>query len=284
MTDRTAIMQRVLNLRELADSSSSEAEALNAMKIAAKMMAAYRIEEAELALEEGLGNIRVEIVDEIRYDVGLNVGRVRHKVQNVIWALEQYCEVECVLKSSYTAGGWDGNKKHGIHIIGDKPDVELFWFLLELCRDAMDREYARWLRTQQGVGRGAKASFQLAMGSRLRQRLEEMTRKRDTDRREAEAAEAVLLNKPVEDVRMAVSNGDIKMLSSNMALVVVAAAEQKRKAVTEAYAAAYKGVKLGTASGFGYASNRSAASAGASAANRVSFGRPVGGSASKRLN
>ena len=280
MTDRTDIMQRILNLRELAQSSSSEAEAMNAMKIADKMMHAYRIEEAELALAEGLGEIKVEIVDETKFGLGLNVGRVRHKVQSVIWSLEQYCEIEIVLTSRYAYGQ---PKENGIHAIGDKPDVELFWYLLEMIRDAMDREYARWLRTQQGVGRGAKAAFQLAMGNRITERLNQLRRERDTEREEAEAAAVKALNLPADQVRMAVSNGDIKMLSSSMALVVASAAEQKRKAVHEAYQAAYKNTRLGTSSGFGYTSNASASSAGRSAGNRVGLGRPVGGGASRGL-
>jgi hypothetical protein len=270
MTDRTAIMQRIINLRELADSSSSEAEAMNAMKIAAKMMDGYRIQEAELALAEGLGQITVDIVDEKKFDIGLNVGRIRHKVQSVIWALETYCEIEVVLKSSWSQG-------NGIHAIGDRPDVELFWYLLELCRDALDREYNRWKRTQQAVGRGAKASFQLAMAARINQRLREMTYERKKEREEAEAEAVKALNLPADQVRMAVSNGDIKMLSSSMALVVASAAEQKQKAVSAAYASAYKNTKLGTASGFGCARNSSAAGAGRAAGGRVNFGRPVGG-------
>lgn len=276
MTDRTSIMQRVLNLRELADSSSSEAEAMNAMAIASKMMASYRIEEAELALAEGLGQISVEIVNETKFGIGLKNGRVRHKVQSVIWSLEQYCEIEIVLKT------YCGDQ--GIHAIGDRPDVELFWYLLNLCRDALDREYDRWKRTQQAVGRGAKSSFQLAMARRINSRLRDMTFERTKDRQQAEQEAAKALNMPAEDIRMAVSNGDIKMLQSSMALVVASAAEQKQKAVSAAYASAYKNVKLGTASGFGYARNSSAAGAGAAAGGRVNFGRPVGGSSRGLIN
>ncbi len=51
MTDRIDILQRILNLRELASSNASESEAMNAMKIADKMMTSYRIEEADLPNE-----------------------------------------------------------------------------------------------------------------------------------------------------------------------------------------------------------------------------------------
>jgi hypothetical protein len=275
MTDRTNILQRIINLRELADSSSSEAEAFNAMRVAEKMMAAYRIEEAELALAEGLGEIKVDIVSETSFDVGLKVGRNRHKVQSCLWAIESYCEVEVVIKHRW--------EKDGVHVIGDKPDVDLFWYLLDLCRDALDREYDRWKKTQQAVGRGAKGSFQIAMADRIAARLRTMRREREVARRDAEAEAAKALNKPAEDIRMAVSNGDYKALSSNMALIVSSAAEQKRKAVDAAYKAAYANTRLGTASGFSYASGGSAAAAGRSAGNSVNFGRPIGGCAQARL-
>ena len=63
MTNRIDIMQRIPNLRELADSTTSQGEAMTAMKVAEKMMQSYRIEEAELALAEGLGQISVDITD-----------------------------------------------------------------------------------------------------------------------------------------------------------------------------------------------------------------------------
>lgn len=281
MTTRNDILQRLLNLRALAESSSSENEAMNAMKVADSLMRSYDISEAELALAEGMGAIKVEIVDETKFGIGLNVGRVRHKVQSVIWSLESYCEVEVVLKTRYVS--WRGNE-NGIHIIGDRPDVELFWYLLDVIRDAMDREYASWVRKQQGVGRGAKAAFQLAMGRRISQRLAEMKAERAAERKTAESEAAKLLNVDVSEVRYAVNNGNIEMLRSSMALVVASVAEQKRQAVSEAYAKAYKNVRLGTASGFGYSRNQSAAGAGAAAGNRVGLGRPVGKSTTARLN
>lgn len=277
MTERNDIMQRILNLRSLAESTTSETEAMNAMKVAGKLMHSYRIEEAELALAEGLGEIKVEIVDQMRFDIGLKVGRNRHKVQSVLWALEKYCEVEIVLKPRY---GQDG-----IHIIGDKPDVELFWYLLDLCRNSLDASYDAWKHHQQAVGRGAKASFQLAMADRLSKRLRDMTYERAKERSEAQKAAAAALNKPLDDIRMAVNNGDLRALSGNTALVVVSAAQAKQRAVHDAYATAYKNVRLGTASGFSYRGGTSAAAAGRAAGDRVNFGRPVGGNTTAgRLN
>lgn len=291
MTDRTDIMQRILNLRELSTSSTSEAEALSAMKIADKLMHSYRIEEAELAMAEGLGEIKVDIVNETKFDLGLNVGRNRHKVQNIIWSLENYCEVEVVLKTKreFNPEGRTYRSRwtpvNGINAIGDKPDVQLFWWMLEHLRDSMDRSYDAWKRKQQAVGRGAKAAFQLSFGDTVCNRLRMMQAERRDERREAEEAAAKLLNKPVEDIRVAVNNGDLQQLRSSMSLVVASAAEQKRKAVQSAYREAYKNTRLGTASGFSYGSGSSTASAaGRSAGNSVGLGRPVGGGNAGLLN
>jgi len=273
MTDRTQVMQKIINLRAMAESSSSENEAMQAMKIAEKMMRGYRIEEAELALAEGMGEIKVEIED-FRCEEGFTgQGRNRHKVQSVIWDLADYCEVKATVN----------RYSQTYRVIGDKPDVELFNYLITMLKDALDREYENWKRTQQAVGRGAKPAFQLGMAERINQRLRDMSYQRKNDRRDAEQAAAKMLNCDPEDIRMAVNNANMDMLTST-ALVVASAAEQKKKAVDEAYRSAYKNVRLGTSSGFGYRGGSSAGSAGRAAGGRVGLGRPVGGASAKRLS
>lgn len=272
MTDRIDILQRILNLRALGERTTSEAEALNAISLADKLMQSYRVEEAELALAEGSGQIKVEIENKTRWDLGLKVGRNRHKAQACLWDLERYCEIEIVLKGD-----------RGVHAIGDKPDVELFWHLLEVVRGGMDRAYNSWKRGQQGIGRGAKAAFQTSMAHAINTRLRAMTDERRQERADAEAAAAKLLNVDAADVRHAVANGDIKMLSSSRSLVIASLAEQKHKAVKEAYNEAYKGVKLGTASGFSYRGGHTAAAAGRAAGARLNLGRPIGASTNRRI-
>lgn len=273
MSNRNKILERILNLRELSASSTSEAEAMQAMKLADKMMNSYHVEEAELALAEGMGEIVIDVVNETCDHDFLKVGRNRHKVASVIWSIESYCEVECTTNSYYGT----------YRVFGDKPDVEMFHYLVALVKEAMDREYANWKRTQQGVGRGAKAAFQLAMGDRIGQRLRDMKRKRATERKQAEEEAAKLLSVDASEVRMAVNNGDLRALNGSTALVVASIAEQKRKAVDEAYRSYYKDTKLGTASGFGYRSGGSAASAGRAAGSSLGLGRPVGGAPVARI-
>jgi len=274
MTYRIDILQRILNLRTLGDRTTSQNEAIAAMAAADKMMRAYRIDEAELALAEGLDQIKVEVVDRWSERDATKNGRLRHKSVACIWALRDYCEVKVVLY----------NRTGEYRVIGDRPDADLFEYLYGVVRSAMDREYASWKKTQQGVASGTKAAFQIAMAHAINTRLSEMVRERRQERRDAEAAEAKLLNKSAEDVRSLVASGNLRELTST-AMIVVAAVEQKRVAVEAAYQNAYKGVRMGRASGFATRSGSgNARQAGAAAGRRVNFGRPLSGARTSLLN
>lgn len=272
MTDRNDIVTRILKLRALGEGTNSEAEAFAAMKSADRLMHAYRVDEAELAMAEALGEVKVEIVDEVVNDLRLNVGRNRHKVQACLWEIGAYCEVKVVLK-------WNDVP----HVIGDRPDVELFKYLVELVKEALDREYDNWKRTQQSVGRGAKGSFQTAMARRISSRLSEMRRERAKERKGAVADAMRCL--PVDEamaLQNAVENGSLKELTST-ALVVASAAEVKEREVKAAYNRAYGGRRLRTAAGFSSGPNGNAYRSGAAAGDRVHLGRPIGKASMKAI-
>jgi hypothetical protein len=167
-------------------------------------------------------------------------------------------------------------------VIGDKPDVEMFHYLVALIKASMDNSYDAWKRTQQAVGRGAKPNFQLAFANAIANRLRDMKHEQKQERDDAVSAAAKLLNKDERDIRVAVSNGDMKMLT-NTALVIASVAEQKRKVVGEAAREAYKNVRLGTTSGFNHRSGTSAADAGGNAGRRLGLGRPVSGNNTRAL-
>lgn len=280
MTERVDIISKIANLRALADSSTSENESLNAVKTADKLMQAYRVTEAELAMAEADGSIKVEVVSE--YQGGIMRGSNRHKVQMCIWNIASFCEVKAVLKwrRDYSTGY---QKERFVHWIGDKPDVEMARWMLDMLRDALDREYESWKKDQQAVGRGAKGSFQTAMASRICDRLSRMTSERRSEReRLLLEAQAALSKDDAEALGIAVSNGRIAEITDT-ALVVVSAAEVKEKEVAAAYDRAYGKVKLGTASGFRYRGGSTAAAAGRSAGARVNLGRPVGQSRARAI-
>jgi hypothetical protein len=268
MTDRTAIMQKALNLRALAESTSSENEMMAALAAAEKLMAAYRITEAELAMSEAMGEITVDVIDE--YQSGFDNGRLRLVAQACIWTVAEYTECKAVLHGST------------IRWMGDKPDVELAKYLMLLIRDGLDRSYEAWRKTQAAVGRNAKGAFQVAMARAINDRLSTMKRQRDMDRKRAVAAATAALSPPkAEELRYAVANGKLQELGST-ALILVSAAETKRVAVDASYRKLYDGVRLGRASGFSYRSG-TASDAGRNAGNRFNLGRPLGGNSRAQL-
>jgi hypothetical protein len=272
MTDRTTILQLVTKLRALGSRTTSEAEALTAMARAEKLMQAYRIDEAELAMGEADGTIKVEVVDRKFDHLDFAEGRNRHKVHACIWELAAFCEVKCVIYGTTP------------RVIGDAPDVSLFEYLCVIIRDSMDEGYAKWRRYQSAVGTGAKASFQTSMATALNQRMAKMTRERNADRK-TQVAEAMKLLPVDAATKLAqdIASGNIKELTST-ALVVVSAAEVKTKMVDSFYDSAFSDVKLGTASRIKTnTSNVSAYSAGRAAAAKVNFGRPIGTSKTRRI-
>lgn len=273
MTDRNDIISRIANLRGLADSTGSENEAMASLRIADKLMAAYRIEEAEIAMAEATGSVKVEVVSE--QQGGINVGRNRHKVQLCIWMVADYCEVKAVLNTRW------GEQR--INWIGDKPDVELAKYLIAMIAEAMESEYARWKRSQQAVGRAAKGTFQIAMASQINTRLRQMVSERAAERKQLLLdAKATLTPEEGAKLGIAVGNGDISQLTDT-GLVVVAAVEAKRIEVDRAYNERYGKVRLGTAKGFSYRSGGNATAGGRAAGARVNLGRPIGQANNARL-
>jgi hypothetical protein len=269
MTDRTKIMQKALNLRALAESTGSQNEMMAALAAAEKLMSAYRITEAELAMSEAMGEITVEVVDE--WQSGFDNGRLRHKSQACIWNVAAYTETKAVLRGSE------------IRWMGDKPDVELAKYLMVLIRDGLDRAYDGWKKGQAAVGRNAKGAFQVAMAKAINAKLDTMKRQRDMDRKRAvDEATAALSAPKAEELRYAVANGKLQELG-NTALILVSAAETKRVAVEDTYRKLYGGVRLGRASGFSYRSG-TASDAGRAAGNRFNLSRPLGGNNRAQLS
>lgn len=172
MTERNDILQRILNLRARGvDPASSENEAMACMERADRLMHSYRVEEAELALAEASGAIKIEIVVKTagRLETGNGGSWKRrgnvHSARECSGAIARYCGVKVV----FLANG------RLAEFLGDRPDVELAIFLQDLIKEAMDRSYVQWRREYgAATGYGAKKAFQLAMARRINQRLYDM--------------------------------------------------------------------------------------------------------------
>ena len=259
-TQREKMLQRVLNLRAKAENDgSSEAEMQSAFAIAAKLMDAYNIEEAELALAEAEGRIVLDIVQKVSDTSALVGDKHRHKVIMTLSAIAEFTSTRSVYNS------YNGH----ITFTGHRPDVELANYLVAVIKEALEREYNNYRRSNVAVGGGAKASFQMAMTNRISQRLYRM----------AQDAQAEREAKKREAVRLQIENAST---ASSTALVVCEIAEQKRKEVNSFFDNAYKN-SLRKGTGFSYGSNSTAHSAGAAAGNRVNLGRAIGEASQRRI-
>lgn len=248
--ERTKILQRIANLRARAsDEASSEAETMAAMVRAEKLMEAYRVSEADLAMAESEGRVKIEIVHK---SVDASNGSQRHKVQLCWGAIMQLTNTKGVRFMHINE----------IQLTGDRTDVEYALYLFDLIKAGLDRAYAAYRKEQKGtVGRNAKASFQMAMADTVSARLYAMARENEAERREARAKAETLADMTTSDSR---------------ALVIADAHEEKRVETERAYRAAHPRVRTGP----GWSSrggNGSAGSAGRAAGARLGLGRGIGG-------
>lgn len=256
---RDKMLQRVINLRARAeDDASSEAEMNTALTMAMKLMDAYGIEEAELAIAEAEGRIELEIVKKV-VDTSLMQGKKKHKIVNVLMAIAKFTESRVVINQ------YNGD----ITFTGHRPDTELANYIVAVVKESLDREFDNYKRAVAGrIGYGAKASFQIAMSTRVSQRLYDMAIERDSARAESKR----------EAQKLKIENA---ATASSTALVISEIAEQKAKEVNAEFQKAYP--KLRTTKTFNRSTNGTAHGAGRAAGDRVNLGRSISGASNKRI-
>jgi len=256
---RTKILQRVMNLRARAeDAGSSESEMNTALVMCQKLMESYNIEEAELALAEASGEIKLDVVTKVIDTNILKGKKQKHKVLSALTGIEAFTETKCVF-NSYTGA---------VTFTGHRPDIELANFLVAVIKEALDREYDNYKRSVVSTGYGAKTSFQYAMVTRVSQRLREMAKERDEERASnvQKAKTAMIENSAT---------------ASSTALVVSDIAEQKAKEVGAEFKKAHP--RLRTVRTFTRENNGNAFGAGRSAGDRVNLGRSISRGSQKAL-
>jgi hypothetical protein len=257
---RTKILQRVMNLRARAeDAGSSEAEMNTALTLAMKLMESYSIEEAELAIAEASGEIKLEVVTKVAETNVLKGTKQKHKLLLCLTGIEAFTETKCVFNS------YSGN----ITFTGHRPDVEMADFLASVIKEALDREFDNYKRSEAGrLGYGAKASFQNAMSQRVSRRLYDMAAERDKDRKAKKYAAE----------KLQIENG---ATASSTALVVSEIAEQKAKEVAAEFRKAHPRTR--TVQTHSRSTNGNAFSAGRSAGDKLNLGRAISKSSQKAL-
>jgi len=253
MNNRTKMLERIINLRARADDdAATEGETVAALNKASKLMDAYHVNEAELALAEAEGNIVVDVVQKVSDATVKNKTR-KHKVILAMHGIEVFTNTKIVMWSQ------GRNSSGKIEITGDKPDAELANYLIALIKSSLDREYDNYRSTTVGVGYGAKAAFQTAMACRISNRLVNMAKDRQEE-----------TNKAAEGKTLKIGDSAV---DTSTALVMVDIAKQKREAVQETFNKAHP--RLGSIRINTYTNNSTAHGAGIKAGNRMSFNRAV---------
>ena len=183
---RTKIMQTIANLRARTEAAgATEAEAMVCAKKASEMMEAYEIEEADLLVAEGMGEITFDIVEKTTAGHRGN-GSYQHRANSCLHNIKVLCGVEIVIHGR--------RRGRTVGFIGHNPDVEFAMFLYDTIKATMDSEYDRWKKDQpQGVHRTAKGSFQMAMSNRVNARLRELSQGR-VERRAHQSRALVLVD------------------------------------------------------------------------------------------
>lgn len=256
---RTKILQRILNLRAKAENSgSSESEMNTALVMAMKLMDSYNIEEAELALAEAKGEIKLDVITKTVSTNVLKGIKQKHKILFVLNSIAEFTETKVVF-SEYNGA---------ITFTGHRPDIELADFLVAIIKEALDREYSNYCRNTPARGYGAKTSFQHAMASRVSQRLRNMAKDRVTERNTQKMNAQKLIEQDAT--------------ASSTALIVVEIAEQKAKEVNIEFAKAHPrlrtvhtGVRLNNGTAFG---------AGKIAGDNVNLGRAISQRSTKHIS
>jgi uncharacterized protein with HEPN domain len=259
MKTREDILQKVLNLRARADDSgSSEAEANAAFMHASKLMDAYNIEEAELAIAEATGKIRIEVIHKTADVTCLKGKRHRHMIFNCLSAISEFTHTKSVINS--------GSGK--ITYTGHRPDVEVANFLTSVIKTALDSEYEIYRLANPRVGYGAKSSFQRAMAYRVSRRLNAMAAEAEHERQRAK--------------REAMDQIEDNKIATSTAIVVCDIIAEKKKEVNSAFKTKYPSLR--NIGGLGGSSRNSTAhAAGAAAGNRVNLGKAISGSSRKMI-
>ncbi len=154
-TDRTAILGRIRALQsKTTGAGCTEAEALAAAELAARLIEQYQVDLSEVEIEaEGVVGVTVA-----------NGKRRQHEAQWVAVAIAQFCDCR----------SWQDNKVGaGVRFTGLVSDVAMAKWLLVTVRNAMDSEFLAWrTRTMpEGNARSLRAAFTHAMAARVSQRL-----------------------------------------------------------------------------------------------------------------
>lgn len=172
--NREAILRRLQALKAMFEhKDTSEAEAMQAMALYAKLMEKYDLTETDLSVKQAGVGFRKVKNSETKHE---------HEVAFIVLAIEALTETRIVPVK--------GNEKepglfHVIH--GTRSDVDYAEFIYRLCYNAIETswkayrysyEYTKLVKKQGIHGRKVRSNFRLAMAYRLADRINAMAKER----------------------------------------------------------------------------------------------------------
>jgi hypothetical protein len=248
MNNLPKILDRVRKLLQLAEHTTSEAEAANAAAQAAKLMAEYELSEALVRLEEP-GQKAEAIVEE-----PLDPERDLAHSKRVAWKETIAVAVAHSLgiHPFWTHQHINGRRRSSVQGFGRESAVQTWRYTCQyLWRTADELAESEWEKQGRDHGaRGWKNAFRVGCASRLAVRLEE--KKSEAEKLREEAKKAAM---------------DASEARESLAMTLV---EKDHEEVNSAYKVRSK--KFGTISGIGSVSSYSGYEAGRDAGDRVSLG------------
>lgn len=156
-------------LNVTADNGATEAEAVSAMAIAAKLMEKYGV-----TLED-IANKTEAASDFIRKSAQGDRSYLHPVDQYVTNSIAAYTDTKAWNSKSY--------RRSDVNFFGYSVDVELALYIREVCKRAMDTEWNLYKNTIPKGVHSAKyrKSFLMGMGRRLAERLREMKKEQRAD-------------------------------------------------------------------------------------------------------
>lgn len=155
------VKRKISKLMNLANGTSNEHEAMNAMRKAAALMASYHVQEGDLT-----GGI-IE-VKKFFFDINQTTlkGRTTAKQSEklLFWGIAESMGVYGLYQPAWQGDkNWDGTwysdpKPCSFNMVGRSSDIEIAWYMFEVCLTKMHQQVKDYKLARKAAGEAIKPS------------------------------------------------------------------------------------------------------------------------------
>jgi hypothetical protein len=201
---KAEIAEKIRALRAKAsDAASTEAEAMEAARLAARLLARYELTEDDVAAME-----RDELETIISKGEGAHYETISFVRTHLSVGISKLCEVKAY-------------QKQGNHIVftGIPHEVEMAHYLLEMLDAAAERGWKNFRKAEGITGRNTKArnGYMIGFANRMKEMLKEIVDARDAARRAASptGTALVLVDRKASAIAAFLASGGVKIRKVN---------------------------------------------------------------------